>query len=96
MVFPYLPWTLAYWSEIKQGDQLVSKIESFRGRHARLPNPEKTEELLPLGFELRIGYHPEYRLTGSKAYELEYYIGFDGPRIIYSSSTKQWRCELCN
>ena len=96
LVFPHLPWTVAYWSEIRQGNQLASKIESFRERHARLPNPEKTEELLSLGFELRVGYHPEYRLMGSNAYELEYYIGFDGPRIIYSSNTKQWHCELCD
>ena len=96
LVFPYLPWKVAYWSEMNQGDRIVSKIESFREQYARLPNPEKTEELLALGFELQVGYRPEYRIVGSNAYEIEYYIGFDGPRIIYSSITKQWRCELCS
>jgi hypothetical protein len=95
-LLPFLPWKVVYWGEMRQGDALVSNIESFRKKNARLPNPEKTEELVSLGFEVRVGYYPEYRLAGGGEYEIEYYIGFDGPRIIYSSNTRQWHCELCD
>jgi hypothetical protein len=87
---------MAYRSEMRHGDRIVGEIEHFREVHARLPDPARPDELLPLGFKLRISYQPEYRLTGDNDYEIEYYIGFDGPRIIYSSATRQWRCELCN
>jgi hypothetical protein len=87
---PYLPWKLVYSSEISQGNEIVAKIEDFRRQYHRLPDSDRPEQLTALGFELGIGYKPEYRPLGPDAYEIEYYIGFDGPRIIYSSKTKQW------
>jgi hypothetical protein len=96
VALPYLPWRFVYSSEIHRGNKIISKIEDFRNQYHRLPNLEKTEEMTPLGFELLIGYRPEFRPFGDDAYEIEYYIGFDGPRIIYSSKAKQWHCELCN
>jgi hypothetical protein len=91
-----LPWNVLYSSEMMRGDELVLNIENFRKQHGRLPNSEKTEEVVSLGFELLASYYSIYRPTGEGAsYEVEYYVGFDGPRIIYSSNTKQWHCELC-
>lgn len=96
VIVSLLPWNFAYWSELRQGNTLVKNIESFKTKNARLPNPDNVEEVLALGFELRVDYYPQYRITSTNNYELEYYIGFDGPQIIYSSRDKQWRCELCD
>jgi hypothetical protein len=96
VALPYLPWKLVYACEIRQGNEIVSKIEDFRQRYRRLPDPDDTEAMSALGFELIIGYRPAYRSVGQEAYELEYYVGFDGPRIIYSSTTRQWSCEMCD
>jgi hypothetical protein len=89
-----LPWQAKYWLDIRAGTTIIANVEQFRRSHSRLPDETKPDELIALGFELGAGYHPEYRSMGSE-YEIEYYQGFDGPRIIYSSRAKQWRCELC-
>jgi hypothetical protein len=80
--------------EITEGNAIIANIEQFRREHGRLPDENKPDEVTALGFELRTGYHPDYRPTGSE-YEIGYYFGFDGPYIIYSSKMKEWRCELC-
>ena len=93
-LFNVLPWRLEYWMEITAGNAIIAKVEQFRIEHGRLPDENKPDEVTALGFELRTGYHPDYRPMGTE-YEIEYYIGFDGPQIIYSSKMKEWRCELC-
>jgi hypothetical protein len=92
----YLPWKVLYWGELRSGDRIILNIENFRAKYNRLPQPEKTDEVLPLGFELRVGYYPDYKLIKPGEYELEYSFGFDGPNLRYSSLAKQWTCELCN
>jgi hypothetical protein len=94
VVFNVLPWRAAYWMDISEGNAIIANIEQFRIEHSRLPDENKPDEVTALGFELRTGYQPDYRPMGSE-YEIEYYIGFDGPRIIYSSKAKEWRCESC-
>jgi hypothetical protein len=91
-VFRLGPWRLAFWMEITAGNAIIAKIERFRVEHGRLPDPDKHDEDTALGFELRTNYYPDY-LPMSTEYEIVYDIGFDGPRIVYSSSTKGWRCE---
>jgi hypothetical protein len=86
--YPFLPWQIACWNKMRQGERIISRIEAFKGRNARLPDP-RTES--PFAADV-----PEYRLTGPEDYEIEYYIGADGPAIIYSSTTKQWRCDSCD
>jgi hypothetical protein len=88
-----LPCRLVYLMEIKAGNALIAKVEQFRVEHGRLPDEKKPDEVTALGFELRAGYHPDYRSMGTE-YEIGYYFRFDGPNIIYSSTTKDWRCEL--
>lgn len=87
-----LPWKLEYRAEMSAGNVLIAKIENFRKEHGRLPDAEKPQEIVPLGFELRTGYHPDYKVAGDY-YEITYVFGFDGPYIVYSSRTKQWRCD---
>jgi len=93
-LFNVLPWQVEHWLDIKAAHAIIANVEQFRSAHGRLPDYNNPDELIALGFELRVGYHPDYRPTGSE-FEIEYYYGFDGPRIIYSSETKKWRCELC-
>jgi hypothetical protein len=91
----YLPWKMVYWKELRNGDRIISNIGKFKEKNNRLPRPEMTDEVLSLGFELRVGYYPDYKITKPGEYELEYAFGFDGPYLRYSSSTEQWTCELC-
>ena len=92
----YLPWQILYWPEIRAADAIIANVEQFRREHGRLPDENKPDEVTALGFELRVGYYPDYRPSGDE-YEVVYYFGFDGPRLAYSSKTKTWRCELgCN
>lgn len=92
----FLPWNVLYWSDMREGDYLIAKVEKFRTRNGRLPNPAQPEEMVGLGFkDLSIEYRPDFKPVGSNDYELVYQSGFDGPYIKYSSLTKQWICELC-
>ena len=60
----FLPWDVLYRGEITKGNELVARIESFKARHGRLPDSANVTEVLNLGFELRVGYHPDYQVSG--------------------------------
>lgn len=96
LALQFLPWELLHWSEIRSGNLLASRVEDYRREHGYLPDPENVEEVVGLGFELRVGNYPDYRLAGRDGYEIQYYMGFDRPILIYSSMSGNWRCELCD
>jgi hypothetical protein len=91
----FLPWDILYFSQIRDGKELIARIEAFKNHHGRLPDPANVNEVLKLGFELRTGYYPDYRVSGGN-YELWYSFGFDGPTIKYWSGSGKWYCELCD
>ena len=71
-------------------NRIVGRIENYRYIHGRLPDPEDTALLQTLGFELRVGLHPEYRLIGPTDYVITILLGFDGPYWYYESRTESW------
>jgi hypothetical protein len=88
-----LPWRVLYSSDIRAGNAIIADVERFRKEHGRLPDSHNPDEVTALGFELRANYYPDYRRYGDE-YEIEYFEGFDGPYIIYSSKSKEWRYEV--
>jgi hypothetical protein len=92
-----LPWRLRFWNwmTLRDGAAIVANVERFRQEHGRLPDASNGGELSALGFELgAVAEYPLYSVQGG-GYEITYVEGFDGPYIVYSSSAKEWRCELC-
>lgn len=92
----YLPWRYAYWLDMRRAEHIAANIEALRARTGRLPNDHDNAEMRALDFELRIGYVPELVELSDTDYELVYHFGFDGPDLVYSSTTRGWRCELCD
>jgi hypothetical protein len=88
-----LPWWVLYSSDIRAGNTIIANVEQFRREHGHLPDKHNPDEVAALGFELRVDYYPDYRHYGDE-YEIEYFEGFDGPFIIYSSKLKEWRYEI--
>ncbi len=85
---------IAKYQERAAVEQLGTRIDQFREQHGRLPNPENHEEMRAWGFELRVGWHPDFVALNTTDYELWLYYGFDGPHSVYSSREKAWREEL--
>lgn len=83
------------WSDDEQTqvERIADRIEEFQKRYGHLPNPDHVEEMQALGFELQVGWHPDFVPLNETEYELWLYYGFDGPHMVYNSRTKTWREE---
>lgn len=82
-----------FWSatsERRNANQIVNAIEEYRENHRSLPNPDDHEVMKSLGFELRVGWYPDYVADEQGFYEITLLGGFDGPYWIYHSRTKTW------
>jgi len=71
--------------------RLIENIETLKKQQGRLPDLNNTEEMLALGFELRVGWYPEFKPLNATDYELWLYTGFDGPYEMYSSQSRTWQ-----
>ena len=83
-----------YWdftAERRNAYQIVEAIENYRQTHGRLPDSSDHEVMKGLGFELLVGWHPDYQIIGKEIYRITILEGFDGPYWIYDSSSKRWR-----
>ena len=86
-----------YWLLFRGGwdrvstQPIISAIEEYRHRQGHLPDPADTALLQSLGFELRVGLHPDYQRISSTDYVVTVLKGFDGPYWLYESSTQKWR-----
>ena len=72
-------------------EALANRIDVFKKTYGRLPDASNKEEMQNLGFELRVGWYPDFVSFKDMEYELWLYHGFDGPHRVYSSKTKTWR-----
>lgn len=73
-----------------KADRITSRIEEYRGREGRLPDPENHSLMHTLGFELRIGWHPDYEPIDATNYRITILEGMDGPYWIYESRSQEW------
>ena len=72
-------------------NRIISRIEEYRHREGRLPDPADDPLMKSLGFELRIGWDPDYQPLDAANYRITILEGFDGPYWIYESESGQWR-----
>ena len=82
-----------YWvttSDRRNANRIVDAIEEYREAHRRLPDPNDHDVMKSLGFELRIGWYPNYEADEQGFYEITLLGGFDGPYWIYHSRTENW------
>ena len=78
-------------AEKRDAIRIISRIETFRELHGRLPDPEVHKEMKDLGFELQTGWTPDYRAVDANHYQITILSGFDGPHDQWDSSLNQWR-----
>ena len=71
-------------------DQIISRIEEYRRREGRLPDPANHSLMQTLGFELRVGWCPDYEPLDATNYRITIIEGFDGPCWFYESKSNQW------
>ncbi len=88
-----LSWIERYRKK-SRAEEIANRIELFKRQHQRLPNAENREEMHALGFELRIGWNPDFIPLNQTDYELWLYSGFDGPHMVYNSKTKTWKKSI--
>lgn len=71
-------------------NRIISKVEEYRLREGRLPDPENHSLMLSLGFELRVGWHPDYETLDATNYRITILEGMDGPYWFYESKSHEW------
>lgn len=72
-------------------EQLAKRLERYQEQHGYLPNPDDIQTMQALGFELRTGWYPDFIPITETQFELWLYNGFDGPHMVYHSTSKEWR-----
>ncbi|HYF36985.1 MAG TPA: hypothetical protein VD994_16930 [Prosthecobacter sp.] len=90
-----LLWTAVgcYWFsgwERRQVDELIARVEEYARVHGRLPDPNDETLMGSLGFELRTGWHPDYKPGEGGAFVITLWEGFDGPYWTWDSSSRTW------
>lgn len=78
------------WDRTKS-EHIAHEIDLYIHQHGKLPDPNDHPVMLGLGFELRVGWHPDFHALEKERYELTLYDGFDGPYWIFDSATQDWR-----
>jgi hypothetical protein len=81
-------------AERRSADRIIAAIEDYREAHGRLPDSRDHEVMKSLGFELRVGWHPDYQVSEKGLYRITVLEGFDGPCWTYDSFTKRWRRDF--
>ena len=82
--FILAPDRIVYGKEIRRGNELVSRIESFRQKHGRLPASSD---------ELRISGPDAFQIFYEKCTETKYIVWFGttvGESMTYSSEIRTW------
>lgn len=94
-VYWNLPIEVTRKSDIKFGNELIQKIESYHQLHKKLPENNDWKTLEQLGFKKEnLGAKPDYKTDSTGAYELTYLDDFGGPYLIWNSNEKKWSIDL--
>jgi hypothetical protein len=89
-----LPVTINRHTDIKFGNELITKIEAYRKKHG-LPRNYDWETLKQLGFKDMGDYFvPEYEKLNDTAFQLVYVEGFDGPYLFWNSTERKWKKDM--
>ena len=86
-----------YWNsaaERRSADRIIAAIEDYREAHGRLPDSRDHEVMKNLGFELRVGWHPDYQVGEKGLYRITILEEFDGPYWTYDSFSQMWRKDF--
>lgn len=81
-------------AERRNADRIIAAIEDYRRTHGRLPESGDHELMKNLGFDLRVGWHPDYQVGEKGLYRITILEGFDGPYWTYDSFTQMWRKDF--
>jgi len=86
-----LPLTINRKTDIKLGEQIIKKIETYKSENG-LPNNNDWETLRKFGFRDKIDFlQPEYRKLDDSNFELIFIEGFDGPYLMWTSTERIWK-----
>ena len=86
-----------YWAsmaERRNADRIIAAIETYRETDGQLPDSRDHEVMKQLGFELRVGWHPDYQVGEKGLYRITILEGFDGPYWTYDSFSQMWRKDF--
>lgn len=90
-VWWHLPVTINRHSDIEFGNKLIKNIGVYK-RQNGLPNTNDWTTLKKLGFKFHNDVViPDYQKINDTTYELTYIEGFDGPYLLWTSDSKQWK-----
>jgi hypothetical protein len=90
-IWLHLPVTINRHSDVKFGNQLIKKIDTYKTQHG-LPKTNDWTTLKNLGFKFRGDLViPDYQKINDTTYELTYVEGFDGPYLLWNSNDRRWK-----
>lgn len=82
------------WQEYQQinlGNKLKTNITNYYEKTGHLPKERDWDTLENLEFKMNpISTTPDYKRLNEQNYQLIYPTGFDGPNLIYDSTTNKW------
>lgn len=84
-----LPTSIIYYQEINKANAIIEQIETLEGKL-----PENTDWVVLWDLGLEDVYEidePRYHKISENEFELVYYIGFDGPHLVWNSDEKIWK-----
>lgn len=77
-------------SHARRAAPIIEAVENYRACTGRLPSPDDVTLMTSLGFELNVGYIPEFEALDQHNYRLIYLEGFDCPYDTYDSRSRAW------
>lgn len=94
VVYWNLPFEITHQSDIKLGNKLIEKIDSYKIRNNKLPDNYDMKTLEQLGFKIEmLGTNPSYASNQNGEYEIVFLKGFDGPYLMWNSKDKKWKFD---
>ncbi len=87
----YLPYQWKYYTEIKQGNLYIERINYYKKIHRSLPKETDWKLLDSLNpIKPSDNFYPQYIKINDFEFELIYIEGFDPPFVRYNSKSEKW------
>jgi hypothetical protein len=88
------PDSFVFRDEILAGQQIITRVESFRRKHKQLPTEQEATSIIDKVSPSRgKDSCPCYRRSNKKSYVIWFQGMREGESFLYDSATKKWRRE---
>ncbi len=94
IVYWNLPIEITRKSDVKFGNEVVEKIETYKISNHKLPASDDWVTLEKLGLSKNESSKPKYLSDESGNYEIVYFDDFGGPYLLWNSQNRKWTVDF--